>query len=157
MDPAQTAQQHGPAALVNRLTTAEPMGRQLVDRALGGHELTFVEQRIGAAREAAGIITQAPPTTWEREILAVVERTDIAEPILRTAAIDRIGTDTDALGRLSGRDRRDDLDRGQHVQATPAQLAAMSGGRSGPVRPVHGRPAEVARPVRSGTDQQTRS
>jgi len=45
-----------------------------------------------AAQEAAGIITQAPPTTWEREIVAVVERTDIEEPILRTAVVDRIGT-----------------------------------------------------------------
>lgn len=52
----------------------------------------------------------------------------------------------DDLGRPVGRDRRDDLGRGQHVQATPAQLAAMSGSKSGAVRPSRGRPAETARP-----------
>ncbi len=62
--------------------------------------------------------------------------------------------DTDALGRLSGRDRRDDLDRGQHVHATPAQLAAMSDGRTGTVRPVQGRPADSNRPVHAAVPVQ---
>ncbi len=141
MDPAQTAQQHGPAALVDQLASAEPMGRQLVDHALAGHDLTTVEGRVGAARQAAGILTQAIPDTWEREIAAVVARTDVEEYLLREAVVDRIGTYGDALGRVAGRDRRDDLDRGQHVQATPAQLAAMSGGRTGPVRPAQARSA----------------
>ena len=153
MDPAQTAQQHGPAALVDRLASAEPMGRQLVDHALAGHDLATVEGRVGAARQAAGIITQAMPDTWEREIVAVVARTEVEEYLLRDAVVDRIGTDTDAMGRLSGRDRRDDLDRGQHVQATPAQLAAMSAGRTGAVRPMHGRPAETARPAHATAGQ----
>ena len=94
MDPAQTAQLHGPAALVDRLATAEPMGRQLVDRALAGYQLTFIEQRIAAARVAASVITQAPPMTWEREIRAVVARTGVEELILRSAVVDRIWTES---------------------------------------------------------------
>ena len=157
MDPAQTAQQHGPAALVERLASAEPMGRQLVDHALAGHDLTTVEGRVGAARQAAGILYQAVPDTWEREIAAVVARTDVEEYLLREAVVDRIGTYGDALGRVAGRDRRDDLDRGQHVQATPAQLAAMSTGRIGPVRPAQSRPVDTTtRPARALTTSQGR-
>src|SRR5664280_1396985 len=41
LDPAATAETHGPAALVDRLALAQPMGRQLVDQALAGRELRW--------------------------------------------------------------------------------------------------------------------
>lgn len=55
-------------------------------------------QTRNSTGSAAGIITQAPPTTGKREIPAVVDRTDVKESILRNAVVDRIGTDGDALG-----------------------------------------------------------
>jgi hypothetical protein len=38
--------------------------------------------------------------------------------------------DTDPLGRLRARDRRDDLDRGQHLPPTAAAIAAVSASTS---------------------------
>ena len=157
-DPASTMDLHGPAALVGRITAAEPMGRQLVEHALGDRELIWAEDKLGFAREAAGIISHAAPATWEREVAAVAERTGLDTTMLRAALVDTIGTGTDGLGRLVGRDRRDDLDRGQHVQATPAQLAAMSTGRTGPVRPAQPRPIDTThRPAHALAAGQTRA
>lgn len=138
-DPASTLDTYGPAVLMGRLTGAEPMGRQVVEPALGNRELTWAEDKIAFAHEAAGILSHASPSTWEREVAAVTERTGLDVTILRMELVDTIETDTDDLGRLAGRNRRDDLDRGQHVQATPAQLAAMSTGRTGAVRPAQAR------------------
>ena len=42
--------------------------------------------------------------------------------------------DTDPLGRLRARDRRDDLDRGQHLPPTAAAIAAVS---ASPATSVH--------------------
>jgi len=72
--------------------------------------------------------------------------------MLRSAVVDTIDTDTDtdALGRLNARDRRDDLNRGQNVTASPAQLAAMSAPRATAfhpapsARPDTERPAQIA-------------
>ncbi len=155
-DPASTLDVYGPAMLMDRLTGAEPMGRQLVEQALDGHDMTWVHERVNAARIAAGIILKAPPTTWEREIVAVTDRGALGVFALREAVIDGIATDTDALGRLTGRDRRDDLDRGQRVQAIRAQLAAMSGGRTGTVRPAHSRRAETGQPAHALATSQAR-
>ncbi|MDT0262459.1 toprim domain-containing protein [Jatrophihabitans lederbergiae] len=160
MDPAQLAELHGPAVLVDRLATAESIGRQLVDQALTGRELTWPEDRVAAARVAAGIIAKAPLDTWQRELTAVSKRTGLQESTLQTVLAERIGapdTDDDALGRLTGRDRRDDLDRGQHVTATAAQLAAMSTPRSADIRPATARPADDARPSHRLTATQARS
>ena len=156
-DPASTAAVHGPAELVDRLTTAEPMGRQLVEHALGDRELTWAEDKVGFAREAAAIISHASPTTWEREVAAATDRTGLDPTLLRAALVDTIGTGGGDLGRLVGRDRRNDLDRGQHVQATPAQLAAMSGGRTSAVRPAQARPVDTTnRPTHALAAGQTR-
>jgi len=149
MDPAQTAELHGPAALVDRLATAEPMGRQLVEQALAGRELTWPEDRVSAARVAAGIIAAAPPHTWNREIEAVIDRTDLDGVTLRSAVVDTIDTDIDAFGRLTARDRRDDLNRGQHITASPAQLAAMSASRARAVGPAHSRPVDAGQPAQT--------
>lgn len=153
MDPAQTVELHGPAALVDRLTMAEPLGRQLIEHALAGHDLSWPEARLGAARAAAGVIAKASPATWEREVEAVATRTALPESMLRTALVERIGpteTDTDALGRLTGHDRRDDLDRGQHVPATAAQLAAASAPRHFIVTPAPPQQTSTTRAAHPG-------
>jgi DNA primase len=90
LDPAATAETHGPAALVDRLALAQPMGRQLVDQALAGRELRWAEDRVTAARSAAGIIIQAPTASWEREIAAVADSTGLDESLLRMAVVDAL-------------------------------------------------------------------
>jgi hypothetical protein len=102
LDPAATAERHGPAVLVDRLAMAEPMGRQLVAHALAGRELRWAEDRITAARDAARIITQAPADTWEREIAAVTSDTDLDVALLRTAVVDAVDTDTRCTVWLAG-------------------------------------------------------
>jgi DNA primase catalytic core len=159
MDPAQLGELHGPAALLDRLATAEPIGRQLVDHALTGRDLTWPEDRVAAARIAAGILAKAPLDTWQRELTAVTARPGLPADLLHTVLAERIGVpdaDADALGRLTGRDRREDLDRGQHIRATAAQLAAMSTPRSAVIRPATARPADDARPAHRVTASQAR-
>ena len=145
LDPADTAQTHGPAALVDLIATAPPLGRQLIDHALTGREVRWdwPEHRAAAAALAAGIITSAPPATWAREVDAAAEQTGLPLDLLYTAVMQHIGAPpetenpaADAWGRLAGRDRRDDLHRGQHIAASPAQLAATSRPHTGPLRPA---------------------
>ena len=142
LDPAATAERHGPAALVDRLAMAEPMGRQLIAQALAGRELRWAEDRVTATRSAGRIITQAPADTWEREIAAGAGDTDLGVALLREAVVDAVDTDT-PLHRLAGRDRRDDLDRGQHAPPTAADIAALSAPRRATtVRPAHSGPVD---------------
>jgi hypothetical protein len=109
------------------------MGRQLVTQYLDGRELRWAEDRVTAARDAARIITQAPAATWPREIAAVADRTGLAADLLRTAVVDAVDTDLDPLRRLTARDRRDDLDRGQQAPWTAADVAARSRPRANTV------------------------
>ncbi len=140
LDPASTAQLHGPAVLVEAVVTAEPMGRQLVEATLAGRTLGLPEEKVTAARDAGAILQQAPADTWLREIEAVSIQTGLDAGMLRTSVVEAIPvTDTDALGRASGRDRRDDLDRGQHLPPTAADIAARS------TRATH-RPAPATSP-----------
>ena len=145
LDPAATAETHGPAALVDRLALAQPMGRQLVDQALAGRELRWAEDRVTAARSAAGIIIQAPTASWEREIAAVADSTGLDESLLRMAVVDALDPDTEPLGRLRARDRRDDLDRGQHLPPTAADIAAVSASPATSVHRPQQPPAGAAR------------
>jgi len=159
-DPAQLAELHGPAALIDRLATAEPIGRQLVDHALTGRDLTWPEDRVAAARIAAGILARAPLEGWQRELAAVAVRTGLDANTLRIVLLENIGpTDVgaDALGRLVGRDRREDLDRGQHVPPTAAQLATMTTPRRAAIRPATSITADNPRPVVTLIAAQTRS
>jgi DNA primase len=133
LDPAALAEQLGPAALADTLAGGEPMGRQLVTQYLDGRELRWAEDRVTAARDAARIITQAPAATWPREIAAVADRTGLAADLLRTAVVDAVDTDLDPLRRLTARDRRDDLDRGQQAPWTAADVAARSRPRANTV------------------------
>ena len=136
LDPAALAEQRGPAALAATLAAAEPMGRQLVARTLDGRELRWAEDRVSAARDAARVLTRAPAATWPREIAAVSGRTGLDAGLLRTAVVDAVGTDADPLRRLTARDRRDDLDRGQHAPSTAADIAAHSRPRTDSVPPA---------------------
>jgi len=136
LDPAALAEQRGPAALADTLAAAEPMGRQLVARTLDGRELRWAENRVCAARDAARVLTQAPAATWPREIAVVSERTGLDAELLRTALVDAVDTDADPLQRLTARDRRDDLDRGQHAPSTAAEVAARSRPRTDSVQPA---------------------
>jgi DNA primase catalytic core len=102
LDPAQTAELHGPAALVDLLATAQPMARQLVDHSLAEEDLTWVERQVAAARLASSIIAKAPPDTWEREINAVATSTGIDQGLLRSTLVETVATDTDAMGRPIG-------------------------------------------------------
>jgi len=145
LDPAATAETHGPAALVDRLALAQPMGRQLVDQALAGRELRWAEDRVTAARSAAAVIIQAPTASWEREIAAVAASTGLDESLLRTAVVDALDPDTEPLGRLRARDRRDDLDRGQHLPPTAADIAAVSASPATSVHRPQQPPAGAAR------------
>jgi len=136
LDPAALAEQRGPPALAETLAAAEPMGRQLVARTLDGRELRWAEHRVSAARDAARVITQAPAASWPREIAAVADRTGLDAGLLRTAVVDAVDTDADPLHRLTARDRRDDLDRGQHAPTTAADIAAHSRPRTDFVPPA---------------------
>jgi len=145
--PAWTAELHGPVALVDRLAAAQPMARQLVDQALAGRDLTKAESTVDAARVAAAIIAKAPPSTWPREITVVAANTGLDKGLLSMSVVDTIETDTDALGRLSARDRRDDLDRSQHVPPTAADIASLSTTRATPIiRPPQRQPVDTSRP-----------
>jgi DNA primase catalytic core len=136
LDPAALVELSGPAALAYALASAEPMGRQLVAQALDGRELRWAEDRVSAARDAARVVTRAPAATWPREIAAVSERTGLDAGLLRTAVVDAVDTDADPLQRLTARDRRDDLDRGQHAPSTAADIAARSRPRADTVQPA---------------------
>jgi len=111
LDPAATAQQHGPGALLARIGAAEPMSRQLVDDALNGRELDTPEARVGAARLAGDVIEKAPTDTWQREIKAVAEHIGLDAGLLHNAVAEAIPTDTEAFSRRNPRDRYDDLHR----------------------------------------------
>jgi DNA primase catalytic core len=136
LDPAALAEQRGLASLADTLAAAEPMGRQLVAQALDGRELRWAEDRVSAARDAARVLTRAPAATWPREIAVVSERTGLDAELLRTAVVDAVDTDADPLRRLTARDRRDDLDRGQHAPSTAADVAARSRPRADAVPPA---------------------
>jgi len=136
LDPAALAEQRGLASLADTLAAAEPMSRQLVAQALDGRELRWAEDRVSAARDAARVLTQAPAATWPREIAVVADRTGLDAGLLRTAVVDAVDADLDPLRRLAARDRRDDLDRGQHTPPTAADIAARSRARADTVEPA---------------------
>jgi DNA primase catalytic core len=129
MDPALLAELHGPAALVGRVTTAEPLARQVASYSIAGRDLRWAETRVTAARAVADIVMRAPAETWQRELTAVATRTGLDLSTLQVRVVEQLvaspGRDGDALGRLIRRDRRDDLERRQHVPATAAQVAAQ--------------------------------
>lgn len=130
LDPAQTAELHGPAALVDRLVTAQPMARQLVDHSLAGEDLTWVERQVAAARLASSIIAKAPPDTWEREINAVAMSTRIDPGLVRSTLVETVATDTDAVGRPIGPTVPDGVADDWQSTHAAAEVAAFSACRT---------------------------
>lgn len=133
MDPAQLAELHGPAALVERLASAEPLARQVAVHSIGERELRWAESQVIAARTVADVVMRAPTSSWQRELTAVAAQTGIELQTLQLVVVERLAAqhdDRDALGRLTRRDSRDDLERRQHVPATAAQVAAQMAPRT---------------------------
>jgi DNA primase catalytic core len=141
MDPARLAEREGPAALIDRLALAEPLARQLAAQVVAGRDLRWAETQVAAARAVADVVMQGPASTWQRELTATAARTGLDLSTLQIQIVEKLAAaataDTDALGRLTHRERRDDLERTLHVPATAAQLAALTV----PVKAMPGRPA----------------
>ena len=84
------------------------------------------------------------------EIAAVADR-PLDDTLFRSTVVETLDSraDLDALhlGRLTAHDRRDDLDRGQHIPPTAAEIASLSAPR-GAVYPApadaHGHPLRTA-------------
>ncbi len=130
-DPASFAQHHGPDALRAALDAAGPLADLVVDERLARWtgRLHWAEGQIGAARDAAGLIATFPSEHVGRQVLRVARHLGLEPAELTSVVLDAVSRDADAPGRLSQRDRRDDLDRGQGADAAPitapsaAQLA----------------------------------
>ena len=130
-DPASLAQYRGPAALRAALDAAVPLADLVVDERLARWtgRLHWAEGQIGAARDAAGLIATFPSEHVGRQVLRVARQLGLEPAELTSVVVDAVSRDADAPGRLSRRDRRDDLDRGQGVDAarttepSAAQLA----------------------------------
>ena len=163
LDPAATAQQHGPDSLVARIATAEPMGRQLVDDALNGRELDTPEARVSAARMAGAVIGQAPTNTWQREIEAVTEHIGLDSGLLHNAVAEAIATDTDGLLSLRASVRHDDprqvpradandAPRSARKTLRPPQNAGVTSSTSGPLGSSSAQPTATSTVNGTGLD-----
>jgi DNA primase catalytic core len=89
-DPAALAETSGPWTLVERLTAAEPLARQVAVRAVEGRDLRWAETRVAAARAVASIVMRAPASTWQREIDAVSTCTGLQLAALMPLMVDRL-------------------------------------------------------------------
>jgi len=138
-DPASLAQQQGPDALRAALDAAVPLADLVVDERLArwAGRLHWAEGQIGAARDAAGLIATFPSEHVGRQVLRVARQLGLEPAELTSAVVDAVSRDADAPGRPSGRDRRDDLDRGQRADAAPiTMLSAAQLARAGYPAPL---------------------
>jgi len=155
-DPASLAQQQGPDALRAALDAAVPLADLVVDERLARWtgRLHWAEGQIGAARDAAGLIATFPSEHVGRQVLRVARQLGLEPAELTSVVVDTVSRDADAPGRLSRRDRRDDLDRGQRADAAPitapsaAQLARA--GYPAPLATSAAKAAVGASAARSG-------
>jgi len=127
-DPASLAQQQGPDALRAALDAAVPLADLVVDERLARWtgRLHWAEGQIGAARDAAGLIATFPSEQVGRQVLRVARQLGLEPAELTSAVVDAVSRDADAPGRLSRRDRRDDLDRGQGADAAPITMLSVA-------------------------------
>jgi len=125
-DPASLAQHQGPDALRAALDTAGPLADLVVDERLARWtgRLHWAEGQIGAARDAAGLIATFPSEQVGRQVLRVARQLGLEPAELTSVVVDTVSRDAEAPGRLSRRNRRDDLDRGQGADA--ARITAPS-------------------------------
>ena len=96
MDPADVAQHHGPDALRATLDTATtPLADLVVDERLARwtDRLRWVEGRLGAARDAAGLIATFPPDQIGRQVLRVADRLGLDHADLTRTVADAVSRD----------------------------------------------------------------
>jgi DNA primase catalytic core len=107
MDPAELAERHGPAALIDRLTSAEPLARQVAAQAVRGRDLQWAETQVTAARTVADIVMRGPASTWQRELAAVAAHTGLSLSTLQLEVVQRLESsfapDADGRRRVPGR------------------------------------------------------
>jgi len=121
----------GAGRAARRAGRCVPLADLVVDERLARWtgRLHWAEGQIGAARDAAGLIATLPSEYVGRQVLRVARQLGLEPAEVTGVVVDTVSRDADAPGRLSRRDRRDDLDRGQGADAAPitapsaAQLA----------------------------------
>lgn len=134
-DPASLAQHQGAGALLAAFEAAAPLADLVVDARMDrwSNRLHWAEGRVGAARDAAALIAIIPPEHVGHQVLRVADRLGLEHTEVTGAVVDIVTRESDAgreaWGRIERRDRRKDLDRGQHAGRnlaapwTAAQLA----------------------------------
>jgi DNA primase len=127
LDPAALAQQRSPETLRAALDTAAPLADLVVDDRLSrwADRLHWAEGRVGAARDAAAVITTLPPEQVGRQVSRVAERLELDHAEVTRAVTDVVSRDGDAVGRVARRDLRGDLDRGREAPA-PASAVRLA-------------------------------
>jgi DNA primase catalytic core len=130
LDPAGLLQQHGASAVLNAIIEARPLAEQLIDHRVAQHEdrLGSVDGLLDAVRASAEVIGVLPAQQWPTGVEYIADKTGALATTVQMAVIVAGAADREPLGRLTGRDRRDDLDRGQYVAQTAAGIAAMTAG-----------------------------
>ena len=125
MDPAELHLVHGPAALLHALIAADPMVWRLTEQVIARHRdpWEWTETRLAAARDAAEVVGGMAPNVWPREITRLAARLELGVMTIQKEILEASDRADDAWGRLAARHTRDDLDRGQTVPRTSAELA----------------------------------
>ena len=85
LDPADLLRTAGPAALADRLGSAESFAGALVDRLLADtahSDITDIHARIGLARQVAGVVGATPPDQWPELLAAARTRLDLPPGLL---------------------------------------------------------------------------
>lgn len=138
-DPADVRAARGGPSLGELVSGTEPLSARLAWLAAGEvHSDELYTQRL-AARAAAEVIVHAPLDTWPAVTGRVAQTSNVPAALIAEYLAQTVPAEP--LGRLAGRDQRDDLDRGQHLdERTAAQFAAASTPpmiRPGPSRAIH--------------------
>lgn len=119
-DPADLLSPEKQSAVVEALQTAIPLADLLVDEKLDQFgELKFIETRLAAARSAARVVAELPPSQIARQVTRVAARTEV-DPAEITAAI---------ASAISPEPTKDAL------PASPARTSTHTGNR--PTRRAH--------------------
>jgi len=91
LDPADLARTAGPAALADRLGSAESFAATLIDRLLADTAncaTADIHARIGLARQVAGVVGATPPDQWPDLLTAARTRLDLPPGILDMECIE---------------------------------------------------------------------
>jgi DNA primase len=125
VDPAQLLTDRGELAVVEAVEDGPDLARAVIDHRLAERgRVDSVEERVSAARYATQVLAPLGQDKWEQHIAHIAERLDVTpttvhEMVVQAAAAAGRGVQ----GRLRGRDRLEDLDRGQFVPRTAREIA----------------------------------